>query len=275
MMDDKETKVFMRDYIVNPRMKESPQVLVKPCSKNYGRIGTAIDYAVRFGLIHRTTRAKQLTPLISEIAVHAFIKRVDPELYNTASTQYEEALDILTEFQIDDSKGGRNAAHSTMVLADFDTMYRTRNTMPPSPITDEQVQEILDLNNLVPWEFFDQFDKIILNPHFGKGSRRLGGADADIIADDLLIDFKTTVQPKLTLEMVRQLVGYAVLCNHFGITKNPDETIPHEIKRIGIYFARSSHMFVTDLSECISKENEKIVLEHLLNHKLARMDVEL
>jgi len=274
-MDDKETKVFLKEYIINPRMKDSIDVLVPPCSKNYGRKGTAIDYAIRFGLIHRTECAEHHTPFISAISVHGFIKQTNPELYKTASVEFEEAIDTLFEHEINDSTNGRKAAFSTMILADYDTMFRTRNTMPPSPITDEQTQEIIDLNDLVPWEFFEQFGNIILNPHFGNGSKRLGGADADIIADDLVIDFKTTVQPKLTLEMVRQLVGYALLCNHFGITSGEDETTPHQIKRVGIYFARSSHMYITELSNCIAKEHEEIVLNYLLNHKYTRKDIEI
>tara|TARA_Y100000589_G_C27055683_1_gene589200 strand:- start:93 stop:917 length:825 start_codon:yes stop_codon:yes gene_type:complete len=274
-MDDKETKVFLKEYIINPRMKDSVDVIVPPCSKNHGRMGTAIDYAIRFGLIHRTSIAEHHTYLISQISVHGFIRQTNPELYKTASIRLEEAIDTLFKYEINESKYGRKAAFSSMVLADYDVMFRTRNTTLPSPITDEQTQEIIQLMHLVPWDFFEQFGNISLNPSFGNGTKRLGGADADIIADDLLIDIKTTVQPKLTLEMVRQLVGYALLCNHFGITTGKDETTPHQIKRVGIYFARSSHMYITELSNCIAKEHEQIVLNYLLNHKYAKKDVEI
>ena len=52
---------------------------------------------------------------------------------------------------------------------------------------------------------------VVLNPTFD-GSRNVGGADADLIANGTLIELKTTRQDKFErIDHLCQLLGYALL----------------------------------------------------------------
>ena len=74
--------------------------------------------------------------------------------------------------------------------------------------------------NLFIKNFDDKFklrennNKIIYNPSFGKYSQSIGGADADVIINDTLIDFKTTTclnYNNSCIKNLKQLVGYYLL----------------------------------------------------------------
>jgi hypothetical protein len=75
-----------------------------------------------------------------------------------------------------------------------------------------------------------------MNPTFGDSSKDIGGADADIIIDDTIIDIKTTKYSKFEKEYFRQLIGYYLLnvreCNKYG-----------KINNLGIYFSRYGLLF--------------------------------
>ena len=95
--------------------------------------------------------------------------------------------------------------------------------------------------------FFHAFDgrfsgNAVLNPRF-QGSGDVGGADADIIVDGCLVDFKATV--KASIEKVRglyQLIGYLLL----------DYDDEYGIEKLGLYMARQGQVIewpVADLFE--------------------------
>jgi len=68
---------------------------------------------------------------------------------------------------------------------------------------------------------------IVLNPTFG-GSVDIGGADADLIVDGLLIDIKSIAKPGGRFKDIYQLAGYCLL----------DYRDEYKITGVGIYFAR-------------------------------------
>ena len=68
-----------------------------------------------------------------------------------------------------------------------------------------------------------------LNPSFGEASALVGGADADIVLDGILIDIKVTKKLEFTRDMYNQLLGYHALSTREGRIR---------IERAGIYFAR-------------------------------------
>jgi hypothetical protein len=74
-------------------------------------------------------------------------------------------------------------------------------------------------------EFFSH--PAVLNPVF-EGSHDVGGADADLIVDDCLIDLKATIDPKPSADALYQLLGYVLL----------DYQDEHQIRSVGVYLAR-------------------------------------
>ena len=91
-------------------------------------------------------------------------------------------------------------------------------------------------------------ESVTLNPHF-EGSTDVGGADGDLILNRCLIDFKTTVNPKLDPEWLRQLVGYVLL----------DYSNAHEIDSIAIYLARQKILLQWPIEELLHALSGEII----------------
>lgn len=82
----------------------------------------------------------------------------------------------------------------------------------------------------------------------------VGGADADVVFDDLLVDLKTTVSFGLSTQHLNQLYGYLVLSRLGGfanVRKSP------EIHRLGIYFARYDYLYTVRVENVISEGDLK------------------
>ena len=75
---------------------------------------------------------------------------------------------------------------------------------------------------------------VVLNPEFGRATAMVGGADADIIIDGMLVDVKTTKNGRFTTDYYHQLVGYWALSMLGGV----DKASPCDIGRLGVYFSR-------------------------------------
>jgi hypothetical protein len=78
-----------------------------------------------------------------------------------------------------------------------------------------------------------------------------GGADADLILDDQIIDFKVTKKLKLSRDHFNQLFGYYTLLalngkTHFGRVRR--------INTLGVYFARYGYLHRFNVSELIPRK---------------------
>ncbi|RUO92278.1 hypothetical protein D7Y11_15450 [Corallococcus sp. AB018] len=97
-----------------------------------------------------------------------------------------------------------------------------------------EVDEVRRMLEHAPLDEFTTSGTIFLNPTFGRYSRAVGGADADLIVDGTLFEIKTTQEARVTLEHLRQLCGYFLLAR---ATRQDDPRFPL-ISSLGIYFAR-------------------------------------
>ena len=79
---------------------------------------------------------------------------------------------------------------------------------------------------------------VTTNPHFA-GSAAIGGADADLIIDNQLIEVKTIVKTTLRREWVWQLIGYLLL--------GWDDA--HQISGLGVYSSRHGVLVTWPLDE--------------------------
>lgn len=118
------------------------------------------------------------------------------------------------------------------------------------------VLELLGLLDLVPWDTFLERGPVFVNPHFGRGSKRLGGADADLVLGDAMIDIKTSARCSVGIEDVRQLVCYTLLANRYGL--NGERRV--RITRFGFYLARIGRLYLFDLRESVAREDDGRVL---------------
>ena len=94
-------------------------------------------------------------------------------------------------------------------------------------------------------EFYDRFNHLlplphVLNPTFD-GSGDVGGADADMIVDGVLLDIKTTVRPGISSDWIWQLLGYVLL----------DYADHDQIDGVGLYMSRQGMLIQWDLEEAM------------------------
>ena len=73
-----------------------------------------------------------------------------------------------------------------------------------------------------------RWKKAILGPEFGEYSEKVGGADADLIVDDILIDIKTRNKLSYKGDDFAQVFGYAAMARKIGIN----------VSKVAIYYAR-------------------------------------
>ena len=90
------------------------------------------------------------------------------------------------------------------------------------------IDDLYNLINAAAHTLENLFSKpIIANPTF-TGSIDVGGADADLIIENCLLEIKTTKNTSLDKEMVYQLLGYVLL----------DYDDEYRIGEIGFYLSR-------------------------------------
>lgn len=136
---------------------------------------------------------------------------------------------------------------SSILLAKLDSYYRNRNEFINfQQLNPDDIQDLRNLYSLIDDTIFRTNKKCFLNPIFGQGSKLVGGADADLILDETLIEIKTSNEFLLKRETLNQLLSYYILSLIGGLNGNPDEK---PIKNLGIYFARHAFLWKLPLEE--------------------------
>jgi len=103
------------------------------------------------------------------------------------------------------------------------------------------VDDLLGLLAVVPFDSLIDHKVMMLNPTFKETSQLIdGGADADLISGDMLVDFKTTKKGEMSAADLNQLFGYYLLARH---QRQIDSTFP-TINRLAFYFCRHGHLWI-------------------------------
>ena len=124
-------------------------------------------------------------------------------------------------------------------LAGLDVVYRAGVTVGVG--AEPQPGDMADLRGL--WKVMERGDlrslgdPVRLNPDFGDASALVHGADADVMADGILVEIKTDRKPTFSQRHFRQLAGYATLQRLVGC---PD------FRKIGVYLARYGKLLTAD-----------------------------
>ena len=69
----------------------------------------------------------------------------------------------------------------------------------------------------------------------------MGGADADMIIGDLLLEVKASANATIKREDFYQIIGYVLLDCHDA----------YQIERVGLYLARFGHLVTWPMPECL------------------------
>ena len=232
----------------NRGVRAQKEIEAEPQTNHYALVGTAVDYLARFEL-RRNTPNVQSGPWVAEISLE-LAREHFPGVASDVRDAIDRAKDERDEY-LETGTMSRSLVESSLDLARIDGIYR--GGRPPEDLGEYDEGDIEDCLRLM--EVFDGCDAldgndVYLNPEFGLASRFVGGADADIILDGKLIDFKVTGKATFKVGYWRQLVGYLVLADahttlhesgiydKMGLGDDPEARPLPDIDEIGVYFAR-------------------------------------
>lgn len=141
---------------------------------------------------------------------------------------------------------------SAIMLAQLDYYFRSGTKCKNLGIVDMgDMIDLIKLISIIHPEFLKAREICVLNPTFGKASKLVGGADVDLVIDDMLIDIKTTQNSYLKEDYFHQIIGYYTLYRIGGIDGLSSK---HKIKRIGIYSSRYAYLHVIEVKDIIDKK---------------------
>lgn len=254
-----------------PRRLSVP-VKVEPRSKHSMLVGTAFDYLLRFELQRRVPTAITAA-WVAEYAPRLAGERLDVDEYTSVAMlgdplagaspdEYmlsvevakrtrsivehaKAALASYLKLRSPTSKQVAELAAYAIRLGKLDAAYRTGRLWPGfEEASDEDIQDLIALLEIVPFKQLICGKPLLLNPTFGEASRLVSGADADIIVGNMLVDFKTTKSNEIKFSYFDQLLGYVLLARRH---QAEDRAFP-KIDRIGLYFCRHGYLLTFDVS---------------------------
>jgi hypothetical protein len=248
-LQQRDVRAKFKQEFPKPRLVPSQELLAPLLSTTPGLIGTAFDYLMRF-------HAKYINPQAIEqkwIAEDSLRLLRQPKFKHLYEQGYfiiiqakEQYLDFLKTGQATEA-----LIQSALGLAKLDVVYRSgKNHENLQQVDETDVEDLKNLVAIIERKKFQTDGVVVLNPTFGKASKLVGAADGDLILDDLLIDIKTFSKFKWSRDDFNQLIGYYTLARIGSIDGAPPQ---HEIKRLGIYFARHAYLHVIPVEEVIDE----------------------
>lgn len=265
-----ELRDKFKTEFLTPSLNLKAELKAPPLTNNYGIVGTAFDYLLRFYLqyhnkdtfiqkdfwvadgsfkmlcLHlKSTREEVATGFRSD----KVFKRQD--LLAIITDQYEQTKINYNNY-VNNGQITDELICNTIFLAKLDVLYRAGFIDENfDNYNHEDIKDIKSLISLVDNKNFQAKEKCYLNPTFGAGSSLVGGADADLIIDNTLIDIKVTKNLKLDRNHINQVLGYYLLSLIGGVNSNPND---RPIENIGIYFARHGELLTIPIVQFGDKQ---------------------
>lgn len=286
--DQKEIRDGLRARVVKPSI-HFEAIKAKPLTANSRIVGTAFDYVLRF-FLERINSVAQSRGWIAERGA---------ELIGTSIYKYDIDDNTLShkvdrkrrqaDTYIDEAKSEHHAylktGHVTdkllfaaLRLAYLDVAVRAGpDRIDWVHLKSPDAKDVVDLRRLLTLVKASSFKAkrvCLLNPTFG-AARLVGGADADLLLDDCLIDIKTTKNPYLDNRDFLQLIGYYLLHGLDGIHCDGSKTTAHKVNSLAIYFARSGYLWKIPVEEVLPpdsvRETTKWFFESVCTSKSQRL----
>jgi len=249
--DDKELRQKISATFLRPKLDKSKPLLIESNTKHAALIGVAFDYLFRFHL-ERINKVDTEKPWVSELSIERLLElERDEEKYNTGIEIINNVKSLKEKF-IKTGDCSIDLIKETLRMSYIDPYYRSGFGAEyiGSHADEEDINETKKQIDLINLEEFRAKNICLLNPTFGDASGLVGGADADFLVDDKLIDIKTTKKLALSLNDFCQIIGYYVLHEIGGINANKKI----KINKIGIYYSRYAYLFIFNIQDIINKE---------------------
>jgi hypothetical protein len=273
--DPRRTKLkqWFRFHFPNPgSTKEKIKV---PSKTNVpGEVGTAFDYLMRFNIQRLNSNIENLHSKywVATLSLHEMLRQLEvyQKLGPTRKIGYNGDREINikdfviflnTEYNAAEEnyniflKKGvvtKSLLQSVIFLAKLDVFYRGHFIDANIDQENSEIAfEVEKMYKMVPWAKFIAKEHCFLNPTFGKGSTLVGGADADLVIDSTLIDFKTTKDSKIFRNELNQIIGYYLL----SILGRLNNTKKIDIEKVAVYYARHGVLKTINLADFFNKSD--------------------
>jgi hypothetical protein len=272
-----------KQQFVKPKITFQKEILAPPRTQRYSMVGTAFDYLLRFYIKYHNPNAIE-RQWIAEHTTHPTLFHVlsirdqieGTPYYNIDTRErgiFNEETGEVTPFpetpimkkakQIIErakavyadylARGNMTdeVLESAILLAQLDPIFRAGYVDENLGIVDgEDVADLRALIALVAQNTFTAKEICFLNPTFGEASRMVGGADADLLIDDIILEVKTTKSIQFTLDYFLQLIGYYLLFRISGVDNAPYQP---NIERVGVYYSRYGEFCTIPIAEVINE----------------------
>jgi hypothetical protein len=225
-------------------------LVAPPITKRYTTVGTAFDYLLRFVIQRLNPRAIAKRHWVADNAIRLLILVAhDESLFDKGQRIVFGARKNLKEYlktgQMSDA-----LIESALLLATLDPIFRAGVGHEMIGNVDKgDIQDLKALLSVVDERMFAAKNLCLMNPTFGAASVLVGGADADLVIDDTIIDIKTTKKLALDQTNLDQVLGYYVL-HHIGGVGELDPK--PNIAKVAIFFSRYGYLHVMQLSDLVN-----------------------
>ena len=262
-LNSKDVRARFAEEFPKPKFGLKKEILAPPVTKHYKLVGTAFDYLMRF-YIKRLNLEATAKEWVAESSVELMRKKrralnsqrdlipIDDNLLVKADKMLSQAKIAYSDY-IKSREMNDEIIKCTFLLAQLDTYFRAAIVYEDFSTIDEG--DVIDLRRLVSVVNPDAFkakELCLLNPTFGEASQLVGGADADLVIDNVLIDIKTTTQLEFKRDHFNELIGYYALYKLGGI---PDAPIEPKIENLGIYYSRYGELYTFPVVSVIQASN--------------------
>jgi hypothetical protein len=129
----------------------------------------------------------------------------------------------------------------------------------------EDVADLVALMKAIPPDLVDSSACCLLNPVFAS-SPAVGGADADVVLGETLIDIKVTKTDRVSREWFDQVLSYYLLFRLGGLH---DVTDQPSLTYLGLYFARHGRLVKWPITALGSAETLDAAAKQLRQYGLA------
>lgn len=249
-LENKDVKEKFREYLKKPTVAYNKNILAEPVTNNYTIVGIAFDYLLRIYIYHSNS---QLQPELRLMAKDAMDKQILGIKYYHKAQDLIKIIDKYIQEFLRSGELTDKLLASCLILAQLDLVVRVG-------VIDESFGEyseldVEDLRNLINLAIKFNWkceSRCLLNPNFDLSSLLVGGADADLILDDIIIDIKAIKVSGISRPHFDQLFGYYILSRLENM---------EDIRRLGIYSARYGELLVYTIDDIINESKMKELTE--------------
>ena len=235
MLKEAPVKAMLREAFPVERVRLRSHILASAISGRPSIVGAAFDYLLRFKLEHEfagcITRSWVAEGAVAKL--DSGMIACGERALSDASAKLDAARSAHRAY-MESGVVGDGLLAASLDLAQLNAIFRTGTVYDYVDADPSDMADLRGILDVAEGRFPVPTRECYLNPHFGDASHMVGGADADIVADGMLVDIKTTRTLSFGQDMYNQLVGYYVL-SRLGMVNGTDDV---DLSSVGIYYAR-------------------------------------